>query len=194
MNTLPETIKVKFDELLGAIHHEADDLKIAGAEANLNGDFTQVAGIIDNCLLLQELEINIKSVLKSVVGKHKTQKRANPKTSNNQAQESERIFSNKEIQAKISQAARMLPDEELEQLCDKNVSKRLFDCDLPLFKKCPTKISAVSKHEVIKDQHGHNRWTWKFEFERNNFLYAITTQWYARNDMKVKEWLDKHKS
>jgi hypothetical protein len=63
MTQLSETIITKFNELFGAIHYATDDLKIAGAEANLNGDFTQVAAINEHCLKLQDLETNIKSIL-----------------------------------------------------------------------------------------------------------------------------------
>ena len=62
MNPLPETIKAKFDELLGAIHYAADDLKIAGAEASLIGDFSQVSGNIETCKKLQEFENDIRLV------------------------------------------------------------------------------------------------------------------------------------
>lgn len=63
MTQLSEMITMKFNELFDAIHYATDDLKIAGAEANLNGDFTQVAAINEHCLKLQNLETNIKSVL-----------------------------------------------------------------------------------------------------------------------------------
>ena len=105
----------------------------------------------------------------------------------------ERLFSNKEIEDKISQVARTISEDELEQLCDKRASKELFNIDVPLFIKCSKNLSEASKRNAVKDEQGISRWTWKFEFERNNFLYAITTQWYPRHDIKVKEWLHKHK-
>lgn len=64
MYTLPEIVTSKFDELFGAVHYATDDLKIAGAEANLIGDFSQVAIINDTCRTLQELESEVKAVLK----------------------------------------------------------------------------------------------------------------------------------
>jgi hypothetical protein len=100
-----------------------------------------------------------------------------------------RLFSNKEIQEKISQAARKIPEDELNQLCNEQVSKEIFDIDFPLFIKCPKNMSKTAKRNVVKDELGRNRWTWKFEFERNGFLYAITTQWFQRHDIKVQEWL-----
>lgn len=63
MNQLPEAITTKFSELFGAIHYATDDLKIAGAEANLNGDFSQVAAINEHCRKLQDLETSMKSIL-----------------------------------------------------------------------------------------------------------------------------------
>jgi hypothetical protein len=73
MCTLPETIKSKFNELFEAICYATDDLKIAGAEANLNGDFSQVAVINDTCRQLQALEADIKSILNKFESKPKTQ-------------------------------------------------------------------------------------------------------------------------
>jgi hypothetical protein len=78
MYTLPETVTTKFTELFGAIHYATDDLKIAGAEANLIGDFSQVTGIIDTCRKLQDLEANIKSVLKNFESKYKTDTAVKP--------------------------------------------------------------------------------------------------------------------
>lgn len=71
MYALPEVVASKFTELFGAVHYATDDLKIAGAEANLIGDFSQVAVINDTCRTLQELEAEIKAVLKKFQSKHK---------------------------------------------------------------------------------------------------------------------------
>ena len=43
MKRLPEAVTTKFTELFAALHSATDDLKMAGAEACLNGDFSQVA-------------------------------------------------------------------------------------------------------------------------------------------------------
>jgi hypothetical protein len=104
-----------------------------------------------------------------------------------------RLFSNKEIQKEISWVAMTISEEELEQLCNKKVSKEIFNLGVPLFIKCPKNISEKLKRDAVKDAKGRNRWTWDFEFERNNFLYAITTQWFQYNDIKVNEWLLNHK-
>lgn len=102
-----------------------------------------------------------------------------------------RIFSNQEIQLRVSHAAQKLPSIELEKLCNPHHSKELFDINFPLFIRISKNISADAKSKVIKDSKGINRWTWKYEFEKDGFLYAITTQWYDKNDIHVKEWLRK---
>jgi hypothetical protein len=73
MYKLPEVVETKFAELFGVIHHVMDDLKIAGAEANLNGDFAEVSVRNDSCRKLQELEAEIKAVLDKLTSKHKSQ-------------------------------------------------------------------------------------------------------------------------
>lgn len=86
MYTLPEVIKTKATELLDTIHYVTDDLKIAGAEANLDGDFSQVSVINDACRKLQELEVDIKSIFSSFESKYKTRsniKPISPKNINN---------------------------------------------------------------------------------------------------------------
>lgn len=85
MKKLPEAVSTKFTELFAELNHATDDLKIAGAEANLNGDFSQVAVINDNCRRLQGLGDDIKAVLNRfesnqpirLVEKTKTQKNKN---------------------------------------------------------------------------------------------------------------------
>lgn len=105
----------------------------------------------------------------------------------------ERLFSNQEIQRQISQVAKTIADSRLKQLCDKRLSKELFDINFPLFVSVPKNSSSKFKDSAVKDQKGNNRWTWKYEFENNGFLYAITTQWYSKHDNKVKEWLLQNK-
>jgi len=103
-----------------------------------------------------------------------------------------RIFSNQEIQLRVSRAAQKLPSIELEKFCSPQHSKELFDINFPLFVRISKNTSADAKSKGIKDSKGVNRWTWKYEFEQDGFLYAITTQWYDRNDIHVKEWLRKN--
>ncbi|MCX7067724.1 MAG: DUF262 domain-containing protein [Methylococcales bacterium] len=114
------------------------------------------------------------------------------KTPNKNKDNGDRLFSNREIQEKISRVAMTIPEEELEQLCNKKESKEIFNIGKALFIKCPKNISDKLKRDAVKDANGINRWTWEFEFERNNFLYAITTQWFQYNDIKVNEWLLNH--
>ncbi|MCF6252837.1 MAG: hypothetical protein L3J75_16445 [Methylococcaceae bacterium] len=63
MNKLPEAVTSKFTELFVTLHHATDDLKIAGAEANLMGDFNQVASINELCRKLQALDADIKTTV-----------------------------------------------------------------------------------------------------------------------------------
>lgn len=102
-----------------------------------------------------------------------------------------RLFSNQEIQQRISKVAKSLTDQELEQLCGKRKSKEEFDINFPLFIRVPKNTSS-SIHDAVKDEQGVNRWTWKYQFEKDGFLYAITTQWYEKNDKHVKQWLSKY--
>ncbi len=63
MQRLPETITNQLSALFAALHSATDDLKMAGAEACLIGDFSQVADINDSCRKLQALEADIKTAV-----------------------------------------------------------------------------------------------------------------------------------
>lgn len=63
MKRLPEAVTTKFTELFAALHSATDDLKMAGAEACLIGDFSQVTVINDSCRKLQALEAEIKAAV-----------------------------------------------------------------------------------------------------------------------------------
>lgn len=102
-----------------------------------------------------------------------------------------RLYTNSEIQEKISTVAKGLIDSDLDKLCKKDHSKSLFDISLPLFLRVPAHFTPTEKSEALKDGKGVIRYTWEFEFERNEFVYAISTQWYARNDEYVQRWLSK---
>ena len=71
MKRLPEAVTTKFTELFSALHNAADDLKMAGAEASLDGDFSQVTVIMDSSRKLQVFEEEIKTCLKNFDSKHK---------------------------------------------------------------------------------------------------------------------------
>lgn len=73
MKRLPEAVTTKFTELFSALHSATDDLKIAGAEACLVGDFSQVSVINDSCRKLQALESEIKSTLNNFDSRHTAQ-------------------------------------------------------------------------------------------------------------------------
>lgn len=105
-----------------------------------------------------------------------------------------RLFSNQEIQLKISKVAQQLSTNDLENLCNPLFSKELFKISFPIFKKVPKETTLELKSAAVKDSNGISRWTWKYEFEKGGYLYAITTQWYPRNDIFVQNWLEKYKS
>ena len=115
-----------------------------------------------------------------------------PSPVTNNKSSSSRSFNNTQIQQKITAVARNLSNFELENLCKKQYSKELFNIDFPLFVRVPTITSSKSKTEAVKDESGRNRWTWKYEFIKDKFIYAVSTQWYPRHDKHVKNWLNKH--
>jgi len=65
MKRLPEAVTTKFTELFAALHNATDDLKMAGAESCLIGDFSQVTVINDSSRKLQALESEIKATVNS---------------------------------------------------------------------------------------------------------------------------------
>jgi hypothetical protein len=50
---MSDAVTCKFDELIHSLNHYADDIKIACAEASLEGDFKQVTKLSDTSLKLQ---------------------------------------------------------------------------------------------------------------------------------------------
>ena len=73
MNRLPETVSHKFNELFAVISRASDDLKIAGAEASMAGNFSLVTVNIENCQHLQALELEIKTCLSNFESIRKNQ-------------------------------------------------------------------------------------------------------------------------
>ncbi|MCX7066221.1 MAG: hypothetical protein NTW85_00745 [Methylococcales bacterium] len=168
-------------------------IEVSKSEADMSELFMRAIKLVELFNLLDNK--NVLSTHNDVEAKPKRRKRyKNISETDKDVSSSERLFSNQEIQRKISSIAKNISEDELELLCKKEESKKLFNLSIPLFIKCPKDISKELKNKVIKDAKGRNRWTWEFEFEfdRNNFIYAITTQWIQRNDIKVKEWLDNH--
>lgn len=103
-----------------------------------------------------------------------------------------RLFTNREIQQRIAAIASGLSTQELEHLCNERVSKELFGLSFPLFSRVSAKANQATKQAAVKSNDGVARWTWKFEFEKEGYAYAICTQWYAKNDSYVQKWLDAH--
>ena len=73
MKRLPEAVTTKFTELFAALHSATDDLKMAGAESWLIGDFSQVTVINDSCRKLQALESEIKAAVNNFDAKYNAQ-------------------------------------------------------------------------------------------------------------------------
>ena len=82
MNKVPEAVTNKFIELFAALHSATDDLKMAGAEACLIGDFSQVANINDSCVKLQAFEAEIKSTLNAFGSSAKARPTDKPRFNN----------------------------------------------------------------------------------------------------------------
>lgn len=70
MNRQPETVTHKFIELFTVMNNAADNLKMAGADALLLGDFVQVGNITETCRQLQILEMDIKAVVNNFGAKN----------------------------------------------------------------------------------------------------------------------------
>ena len=63
MKKLPEVVEAQFTELFAALHSATDDLKMAGAEACLTGEFSQVTVINDSCRQLQAFETDLNAII-----------------------------------------------------------------------------------------------------------------------------------
>lgn len=103
-----------------------------------------------------------------------------------------RLFTNREIQDRISRVAVGLTSSKLAELCSLEHSKDLFGINFPLLVRIPTGSSHQEKNDIVKSNDGVNRWTWKFGFVNEGYEYAICTQWYDYNDKKVKHWLSRY--
>lgn len=71
MTRLPEAVTIKFTELFAALNCATDDLKMAGAEANLMGDFSRVETLNDRCRSILSLETELKTVLSHFQSRNK---------------------------------------------------------------------------------------------------------------------------
>lgn len=105
-----------------------------------------------------------------------------------------RLFANNEIQKKVSALASEFSDSELLKYCDKEISKAKLGISFPLFVRVPATASQEMKRQAVKSTDGVSRWTWKFEFQKDGYSYAICTQWYPAHDEKVQTWLKSNSS
>jgi hypothetical protein len=113
-----------------------------------------------------------------------------PSRTNSKNSNSERLYTNKEIQEKITEKAKTLPEHDLIKLCDKEYSHEKFNNTYAIFVRVPQNASKEEKQKAIKDHNDRNRWTVKYEFSKHGYSYFITTIWYPRNDEYVRKWLN----
>jgi hypothetical protein len=104
---------------------------------------------------------------------------------------SNRIFTNSQIQKELSKKLKNFEQKELDKFCDLEYSKSIFKNNTPLLIKIKKDTPIERKKEIVRDGNV-NRWTWKYEFEKGNFIYAISTQWYPKNDEYVKKWIEEN--
>lgn len=95
---------------------------------------------------------------------------------------------NSDIQMRISRVLSKMSPEKIDLFCDKNYSRDVFGINFPLLIKVPARSDHQTRREAVK-QKGVSRWTWKFSFEKNDFIYAICTQWFRWHDNSVRKWL-----
>lgn len=101
-----------------------------------------------------------------------------------------RIFNNTQIQKLIVGKASRLTNSELELYCDQRHCKTVFNLNYALFICAESSYSDDKLNGLILDHRGYKRWTWKHKFQVDSKVYAITTQWYDRNDEFVLKWLN----
>ncbi|WP_165733189.1 hypothetical protein [Polaribacter sp. 20A6] len=83
---------------------------------------------------------------------------------NKEISEVRRVYTNTDIQRKISDVLRNFNENELDEFCNKEYSKELFNLSFSLLVKYHKKDSIDSKNELIK-RNGLNRWTYKYNIE-----------------------------
>ena len=157
---------------------------------NAQKAYLHMIGIVQT-LEMKDLVDELRNLRNDYFGNNNI--RSEPKTHRNLTNtqlSDDRLYSNKEIQKKITEKAQTLSDDELNKLCDLAYSRALFNNTYPIFVRVPQNASNEERQEAIKDHNNANRWTVKYEFIKNGYSYFVTTQWYPRNDAYVKKWLD----
>ncbi len=102
-----------------------------------------------------------------------------------------RIYTNTQIQIKLTNKLKQINQFDLEKYCEEEYCNRIFKINSALLLKIPKNTPIERKKEIVRDN-SVNRWTWKYEFSKGNFIYAVSTQWYRKNDQYVKDWLEKN--
>jgi 5-methylcytosine-specific restriction endonuclease McrA len=102
-----------------------------------------------------------------------------------------RIYTNSDIQELISNELKMCDIDILADFCKEDYSKEVFGINFCLLKKIPSNLSKTEKDKYLKDK-GIKRWSLKYLVKRDGFDYALSTQWYSKNDILVKKWLNRN--
>ena len=61
-----------------------------------------------------------------------------------------RLFSNKEVQQRVTAIAKSLPENELEELCNDSSSKDIFGISFPLFIRINASANQAEKKQAVK--------------------------------------------
>lgn len=189
----------KFDDITFTVHASFKNIakarNMVAHNAAYDSDIADLAYLSMIEIFRKLKKENLVNELRSLRDRSNIEEKINAKPKfrdkSNGHNNAERLFSNTEIQIKITKRAQTLSDVELNKLCDRNYSKATFNNTYPIFVKVPQNSSKEKRQSAIKDHNNKSRWTIRYEFIRNNYSYFITTQWYPRNDVYVKDWLQR---
>ena len=143
--------------------------------------------IVEGIVIILCKDCHTKYDSKQKINRTKNSTKINTQKTNG----NDRIYTNTEIQIKISNALKKFNELELDKFCDKDYSKEIFNLNFSLLVKLRKDFPSEKKKELIKIN-GLNRWTLKYPIEKNNSVYVISTQWYPWNDEFVKRWLNEN--
>ena len=156
---------------------------------NAQKAYLHMIGIVQT-LEMKDLVDELRSLKEDSFGAPQINKNTTKRMVKTKNGNKKRLYSNKDIQIKITEKAQTLSDAELEILCDAAYSHELFNNNHPIFVRVPENASTEERQMALRDHNGNNRWTVRYEFSKNGYSYFVTTQWYPRNDEYVQTWLN----
>ncbi len=156
---------------------------------NAQKAYLHMIGIVQT-LEMKDLVDELRSLKEDSFGAPQINKNTTKRMVKTKNGNKKRLYSNKDIQIKITEKAQTLSDAELEILCDAAYSHELFNNNHPIFVRVPENASTEERQMALRDHNGNNRWTFRYEFSKNGYSYFVTTQWYPRNDEYVQTWLN----